>query len=111
MVQRFNEWRHLPGFASIMIWPFVAPLRVAAIPFASHAGDARDNVSRVVASLDEALRGGVRCVRELEERVELLLVRDLADCEYIIDYWGRTGVVIDLRVAPMMQRLKSSRES
>ena len=44
----------------------------------------------IVASLDEALRGGVRCARELEERVERLLVRDLADCEYIIDYWGRS---------------------
>jgi hypothetical protein len=61
----------------------------------------------IVASLDEALRRGVRCARELEERVERLLVRDLEDYEYIIDYWGRTGVDIDLRVAPMMQRLKS----
>jgi hypothetical protein len=39
--------------------------------------------------------------------VERLLARDLVDYEYIIDYWGRTGVDIDLRVAPMMQRLKS----
>ena len=64
----------------------------------------------IVASLDEALRRGVRYARELEERVGRLLARDLVDYEYIIDYWGRTGVDIDLRVAPMMQRLKSSRQ-
>src|SRR5579862_538503 len=40
----------------------------------------------IVASLDEALRRGVQCARELEERVERLLARDLVDYEYIIDY-------------------------
>jgi len=62
----------------------------------------------MVASLDEALRRGVPSARELEQRVERLLARNIVDYEYIIDYWGRTGVDIDLRVAPMIQRLKSA---
>ncbi|CAB3761780.1 nitrilase-related carbon-nitrogen hydrolase [Paraburkholderia solisilvae] len=37
----------------------IAPLRVAAIPFASRPGDTRENVSRVVAWLDEAARAGI----------------------------------------------------
>lgn len=53
----------------------------------------------IVASLDEALRRGVPSARELEQRVERLLARNIVDYEYIIDYWGRTGVDIDLRVA------------
>jgi predicted amidohydrolase len=36
-----------------------APLQVAAIPFASRRGDARENVSRVVAALDQAAREGI----------------------------------------------------
>jgi hypothetical protein len=62
----------------------------------------------MVASLDEALRKGVPSALESEQRVERLLARNFMDYEYIIDYWGRTGVDIDLRVAPMMQRLKSA---
>lgn len=62
----------------------------------------------IVASLDEALRGGVPSARESEQRVERLIARNIPDYEYIIDYWGRSGVDIDLRVAPMMQRLRSA---
>jgi hypothetical protein len=62
----------------------------------------------IVASLDEALRISVPSARESERRVERLIARNIADHEYIIDYWGRSGVDIDLRVAPMMQRLKSA---
>ena len=62
----------------------------------------------IVASLDEALRSGMPSARELEQRVERLLARNIVDYAYIIDYWGRTGVDIDLRVAPMMQCLKSA---
>ena len=62
----------------------------------------------IVASLDEALRRGVPSARESEKRVERLIARNIPAYEYIIDYWGRTGVDIDLRVAPMMQRLKSA---
>jgi hypothetical protein len=62
----------------------------------------------IVASLDEALRRGVSSARESEQRVERLIAGNIPDYEYIIDYWGRTGVDIHLRVAPMMQRLKSA---
>jgi hypothetical protein len=62
----------------------------------------------IVASLDEALRRGVPSARESEQRVEQLIARNIPDYEYIVDYWGRSGVDIDLRVAPMMQRLKSA---
>jgi len=61
----------------------------------------------IVASLDEALRRGVPSARESEKRVERLIARNIPAYEYIIDYWGRTGVDIDLRVAPMMQRLRA----
>ena len=61
----------------------------------------------IVASLDEALRRGVPSARESEQRVERLIARNIPDYECIIDYWGRTGVDIDLRVAPMMQRLRA----
>jgi hypothetical protein len=64
----------------------------------------------IVASLDEALRKAAPSARESELRVERLLARDIRDYEYIIGYWGRTGIDIDLRVAPMMQRLKSAQE-
>jgi hypothetical protein len=60
----------------------------------------------IVASLDEALRTRVLSAQQSEQRVERLLARNIVDYQYIIDYWGRTGVDIDLRVAPMMQRLK-----
>ena len=60
----------------------------------------------IVASLDEALRTRVLSAQQSQQRVERLLARNIVDYEYIIDYWGRTGVDIDLRVAPMMQRLK-----
>ncbi len=60
----------------------------------------------IVASLDEALRRGVPSARESEQRVERLIARTIPAYKYIIDYWGRTGVDIDLSVAPMMQRLK-----
>jgi hypothetical protein len=62
----------------------------------------------IVASVDEALRRGLLSARQSEQRVERLLAGNIVDYEYIIDYWGRTGVDIDLRVAPMMQRLKSA---
>ena len=62
----------------------------------------------IVASLDEGLRRGLLSARQSEQRVERLLAGNIVDYEYIIDYWGRTGVDIDLRVAPMMQRLKSA---
>ncbi len=62
----------------------------------------------IVASLDEALHKAIPSARESEQRVEQLLARNIMDYEYIIDYWGRTGVDIELRVAPMMQRLKSA---
>jgi hypothetical protein len=54
------------------------------------------------------LRRGVPSARESEQRVERLIARNIRDYEYIIDYWGRRGVDIDLCVAPMMQRLKSA---
>jgi hypothetical protein len=62
----------------------------------------------IVASLDEAFRSGVPSARESEQRVEQLIARNIRDYEYIIDYWGRSGEDIDLRVAPIMQRLKSA---
>ena len=61
----------------------------------------------IVASLDGALRKGSLSALESERRVEQLLARDVVDYGCIIDYWGRVGVDIDLRVAPMMHRLKS----
>lgn len=61
----------------------------------------------IVASLDEALRKAIPSARESELRVERLLAGNIGDYEYIIDYWGRTGIDIDLRVASMVQRLKS----
>jgi len=62
----------------------------------------------IVASLDEALRKAVPSACDSEQRVERLLARNIVDYEYIVDYWSRTGVDVDLRVAPMMQRLKSA---
>jgi len=56
----------------------------------------------IVASLDEALRRGLPSARQSEQRVERLIARNTPDYEYIINYWGRTGVDIDLRVAAMM---------
>lgn len=61
----------------------------------------------IVSSLDEALRKAEPSARQWELRVERLLARNIVDYEYIIDYWGRTGIDIDLRVAPMMHWLKS----
>lgn len=61
----------------------------------------------IVASLDGALRKGSLSALKSERRVEQMLARDVVDYGYIIDYWGRTGVDINLRVAPMMHRLKS----
>jgi hypothetical protein len=37
-----------------------------------------------------------------------MIARNIPAYEYIIDYWGRSGVDIDLRVSPMMQRLRSA---
>ncbi|CAB3768201.1 nitrilase-related carbon-nitrogen hydrolase [Paraburkholderia humisilvae] len=37
----------------------IAPLRIAAVPFASRRGDTRDNVTRIVAALDHAARAGI----------------------------------------------------
>jgi len=42
---------------------------------------------------------------------DLVYANALAVEKFCDQYWGRIGMDIDLRVAPMMQRLKSSRES
>jgi hypothetical protein len=59
----------------------------------------------IVASLDLALEKGVPGSAANEQRVERLLLKDLADYKYIIDYWGRTDT--ELHTTPMMTRLKS----
>jgi hypothetical protein len=58
----------------------------------------------IVASLDCALRQNVPGSKLSEHRVEKLLLRDLAEYKYIIDYWGRADS--ELNTVPMMQRLK-----
>src|SRR4051812_18985912 len=45
----------------------------------------------IVASLDLALENRVPGCEASEQRVEGLLLKDLAEYKYIIDYWGRTG--------------------
>jgi hypothetical protein len=58
----------------------------------------------IVASLDLALEEGVSEVEASERRVEQLLLENLADYKYIIDYWGRTDT--ELRTLAMMKRIK-----
>jgi hypothetical protein len=54
----------------------------------------------IVASLDEALREEVPSVRRAGQSVERLLSRNALEYHYTLDYWSRTGIDIDLRVAP-----------
>jgi hypothetical protein len=58
----------------------------------------------IVASLDLALEKGVPGSEANEQRVERLLLKELADYKYIIDYWGRSDS--ELHTTPMMARLK-----
>jgi hypothetical protein len=58
----------------------------------------------IVASLDLALEKAVPECKANERRVERLLLKELADYKYIIDYWGRPDT--ELRTVPMMTRLK-----
>src|SRR5688572_27376333 len=59
----------------------------------------------IVASLDLALEKRVPGFEASEQRVERLLLKELADYKYIIDYWGRMDT--ELRTVPMMARLKA----
>ena len=58
----------------------------------------------IVASLDIALLENAPGAQRSEQRVERLLLRDLAPYKYVIDYWGRSDT--ELNTVPMMQRLK-----
>lgn len=58
----------------------------------------------IVASLDLALEECVPGSDVSEKRVERLLLKELADYKYIIDYWGRRNST--LHTVPMMSRLK-----
>jgi hypothetical protein len=62
-------------------------------------------VQLIVASLDMAMGEGVFGAEGCDRRVEQLLLKDLGDYKYIIDYWGRPDT--DLRTVPMMLRLKN----
>jgi hypothetical protein len=59
----------------------------------------------IVASLDLALEGQLEGSQASAQRVERLLLKDLPDYKYIIDYWGRTDT--ELHTVPMMSRLKA----
>ncbi len=63
----------------------------------------------IIASLDEASRRGVPSARASEQRVERLIARNTPAYEYIIDYWGRSGVDIDPGVSPMKPRISRIR--
>jgi hypothetical protein len=58
----------------------------------------------IVASLDLALERGAQGCKASEQRVEALLLNDLAGYRNIIDYWGDTDS--SWRVVPLMTRLK-----
>jgi hypothetical protein len=59
----------------------------------------------IVASLDLAMGKGVSRAEGCARRVEQLLLKDLGDYKYIIDYWGRPDT--EFRTVPMMLRLKN----
>ena len=59
----------------------------------------------IVASLDLALRDRVPLARANEQRVERLLLNDIASYKYIIDYWAHCR---EFRTQPMMNRLKKN---